>query len=160
LEAQVMIAAAACCGRNWQYSTPGYFNNTIDLVVERQVLVTRTSSLRFRHQALTSGQSVWWIKPRSRQRSFDDSDGNILIAGYFYGTVDFVGAIEQTKRCRHFLAKYAPTEPTCGQVRRHCVSDNALANSVTVDGNGNVVITGYSKVTRIWGRHHDQCRQL
>ena len=71
-----------------------------------------------------------------------DGSGNVVVTGYFTGTVDFgTGALTSAGAKDVFVAKYSPTgAPLWAIVHGGPYDDRATA--VAVDGSGNVVITG------------------
>ncbi len=84
------------------------------------------------------------------QFSYDvacDASGNIIIAGYFDGAVDFGGGIlTSAGREDIFIAKYGSDGTHIWSYRFGDESDQ-YAFSVTTDASGNVIVAG-----RFWGR--------
>ena len=78
-----------------------------------------------------------------------DASGNIVIVGSFQGTVDFGGVIKtaagiSTSTNDGFIAKYSSNCATAAQwVRTFGSSTDDGAYGVAVDGNGDVVMTGF-----------------
>jgi hypothetical protein len=127
----------------------GYFNNTVDFgggpltstgykdifLAKYSPAGTHLWSKRFGGTSQEAGNAV-----------SIDSSNNILLTGYFYGTVDFGGGpLSKPSAADVFLAKYtAAGAHLWSQVFGGTIaSDNAIANDVSVDGNGNVIIGGY-----------------
>jgi hypothetical protein len=78
-----------------------------------------------------------------------DGSGNLLVAGYFQGTVDFGGGpVTSSASYSLFVAKYSPTGSLVWSKQVGGAFNNAL---VTVDGSGNVVVTGYYSGTVDFG---------
>jgi hypothetical protein len=72
-----------------------------------------------------------------------DSSGNIVVAGKFTGSANFGGAaVSSAGGLDMFVAKYSPTGGYLWSKRFGDVYDDC-ANSVAVDANGNVIVTGY-----------------
>ena len=83
------------------------------------------------------------------QFSYDiacDASGNVIIAGYFEGTVDFGGgALVSTGQEDIFIAKFGSDGTHIWSYRFGDASDQ-YAYSVTTDASGNVIVAG-----RFWG---------
>jgi hypothetical protein len=74
-----------------------------------------------------------------------DSSGNIVVAGYFYGTTDFrgsCGALTSAGGSNIFIAKYSPSG-TCLWAKRFGSTSAVEAKSVAVDSAGNIIVVGY-----------------
>ncbi len=127
----------------------GYFNNTIDFGVGP--LTSAGMKDIFLVKLNSSGQYVW--SKRFGGTSIDsanaldiDISGNIVITGFFYGTVDFGGGpLTSTSAAKVFLAKYLPdgTHSWSKVFSGTTTFDNAIATSLAIDLNANIVITGY-----------------
>jgi hypothetical protein len=77
-----------------------------------------------------------------------DGSGNLVIAGYFQGTVDFGnGPVTAAASNSLFVAKYS----SAGNWMWFKQVANAFANAVAVDGSGNVLVTGYYSGTVNFG---------
>jgi len=77
-----------------------------------------------------------------------DSSGNLVITGYFQGTVDFGnGPVTAAGSNSLFVAKYS----AAGNWMWFDQVGNAFGNAVAVDGSGNVVVTGYYSGTVNFG---------
>jgi hypothetical protein len=73
-----------------------------------------------------------------------DGAGNVLITGYFYGTLDFGGGLLTSTEIDIFLAKF---DPAGNHIWSHGFGDYQTSGdqkglSVAVDGAGNVFLTG------------------
>lgn len=73
-----------------------------------------------------------------------DGAGNVLITGYFYGTLDFGGGLLTSTETDIFLAKF---DPGGNHIWSHGFGDyqgsgDQRGRSVAVDGAGNVFLTG------------------
>ncbi len=82
-----------------------------------------------------------------------DGSGNIVIAGLFYGSVDFGGGILSSVAGGNsdiFVAKYTAAGTHLWS-RRFGGTSNDVANGVAVDGSGNIVVTGYFSGTVDFG---------
>ena len=127
----------------------GYFNNTIDF--GGGPLTSAGMKEIFLLELNSFGQHVW--SKRFGGTSIDvanavaiDGGGNIVITGFFYGTVDFGGGpLTSSSAAKVFLAKYNSlgnhiwSKLFSGSV----VADNAIALGLAVDGSSNILITGY-----------------
>ena len=127
----------------------GYFNNTIDFA--GGPLTSAGNKEIFLLALNSSGQHVW--SKRLGGISIDvanavaiDVGGNIIITGFFYGTVDFGGGpLTSSSAAKVFLAKYNSqgnhswSKVFSGSV----VTDNAISLRLAVDGNSNILFTGY-----------------
>lgn len=127
----------------------GYFNNTIDF--GGGPLTSAGMKDVFLLELNSAGQHVW--SKRFGGVSIDvanavaiDGGGNIVLTGFFYGTVDFGGGpLTSSSAAKVFLAKYNSlgnhswSKAYSGSV----VADNAIAFGLAVDGNANILITGY-----------------
>ena len=127
----------------------GYFNNTIDF--GGGPLTSAGMKEIFLLALNSSGQPVW--SRRFGGVSIDvanavaiDGGGNIVITGFFYGTVDFGGGpLTSSSAAKVFLAKYNSqgshswSKVFSGSV----VGDNAIPLGLALDGNANILITGY-----------------
>jgi len=80
-----------------------------------------------------------------------DSDGNVVITGWFYGTVDFGGGpltsvtypwLNPINYQDIFLAKYSPSSGGYIWAKRFGDVGNDGGYSVAVDGNGDVIVVG------------------
>jgi len=77
-----------------------------------------------------------------------DSSGNLVVTGYFQGTVNFGnGPVTAAATYSLFVAKYS----SAGNWMWFTQVGNAFANAVAVDGSGNVVVTGYYSGTVNFG---------
>ena len=76
-----------------------------------------------------------------------DGSGNVVVTGYYYGTVDFGGgAISSINGSTDiFVAKYSPNGSYLW-AKSYGGTNTDMARAVAVDGNGNVVVAGY-----FWG---------
>jgi hypothetical protein len=127
----------------------GYFNSTIDFgggpfssAGMQEVFLLELNS---------AGQHVW--SKRFGGTSIDvanavaiDGGGNIIITGFFYGTVDFGGGpLTSSSAAKVFLAKYNSqgNHSWSKVISGTVVADNAIALGLAVDGNSNILITGY-----------------
>lgn len=80
-----------------------------------------------------------------------DASGNVIIAGAFWGTVDFGGgALTSRGSSDIFVAKYSPTGQHLWSKRFGDALDD-VASGVRVDGSGNVVVVGAFKGTVDFG---------
>jgi len=81
-----------------------------------------------------------------------DAAGNVVVAGYFEGTVDFGGGplTSGAGSTNVFVARYSPTGTHLWS-RRGGGPGVDLANAVAVDGAGNVVVTGQFTGTADFG---------
>jgi hypothetical protein len=71
-----------------------------------------------------------------------DASGNVVITGYFNGTVDFGGGpLTSAGGQDVFIAKFTPGGAHIWS-KRFGSADNQFANSVAVDASGNVIIAG------------------
>ncbi len=71
-----------------------------------------------------------------------DRNGNVIIAGYFNGTVDFGGGTLTSAGLRDiFVAKFAP-DGTHRWSKRFGDSNYQAANALAVDSDGNVILAG------------------
>lgn len=127
----------------------GYFNNTIDF--GGGPLTSAGNKDIFLVELNSSGQPVW--SKRFGGVSIDvanavviDGGSNIIITGFFYGTVDFGGGpLTSSSAAKVFLAKYNSlgnhswSKVFSGSV----VADNAIAQGLALDGNANILLTGY-----------------
>jgi len=127
----------------------GYFNSTVDF--GGGPLASAGNKEIFLLELNSSGQHIW--SKRFGGASIDvangvaiDGGGNIVITGVFYGTVDFGGGpLTSSSAAKVFLAKYNSlgnhswSKVFSGSV----VADNAIAQGLAIDGNANILITGY-----------------
>ena len=80
-----------------------------------------------------------------------DSAGNVVIAGAFWGTVDFGGGpVTSAGSSDIFVAKYSPTGAYIW-AKRFGGSLDDVAHVVTVDSSGNVIVAGAFKGTIDFG---------
>jgi hypothetical protein len=80
-----------------------------------------------------------------------DTNGNILVAGYFNGTVDFGGgSVTSEGSADIFVAKYSPNGAYLW-AKRFGGSGDDQARSLAVDRNGDLVVTGYFSDTTTFG---------
>jgi hypothetical protein len=127
----------------------GHFNNSIDFGggslisagLKDIFLLKLDSAGRYGWSKRVGGTSI-----DSSTALAVDVSGNIVITGFFYGTVDFGGGA-LTKPCaaKVFLARYTSAgNHIWSQVFGGSVTyDNAIATSMAIDDNSNIVITGY-----------------
>ena len=127
----------------------GYFNSAIDF--GGGPLISAGMQDIFLLELNSAGQPLW--SKRFGGISIDvanavaiDGGGNIIITGFFYGTVDFGGGpLTSSSAAKVFLAKYNSlgnhswSRVFSGSV----VADNAIAQGLALDGNANILITGY-----------------
>jgi len=127
----------------------GYFNNTIDF--GSGPLTSAGMKDIFLVKLNSSGQHVW--SKRIGGTSIDsasavaiDGAGNVVITGFFYGSVDFGGGpLTSTSAAKVFLAKYNSLgDHSWSKVFSGTVTyDNAIAQGLAIDGNSNILLTGY-----------------
>jgi chitodextrinase len=127
----------------------GYFNNTIDF--GGGPLTSAGNKEIFLVELNSSGQHVW--SKRFGGTSIEvanavaiDAGGNIIITGFFYGTVDFGGGpLTSSSAAKVFLAKYnSQGNHTWSKVfSGTVVADNAIALGLAIDSNSNILVTGY-----------------
>lgn len=127
----------------------GYFNNSIDF--GGGPLTSAGNKEIFLLELNSSGQQVW--SKRFGGASIDvanavaiDSGGNIIITGFFYGTVDFGGGpLTSSSAAKVFLAKYNSlgNHSWSKVFSGTLVADNAIAQGLALDGNANILLTGY-----------------
>jgi hypothetical protein len=80
-----------------------------------------------------------------------DASGNAVVAGYFTGTANFGGgAITSAGGADAFVAKYNAQGSFLWAVQLASVGDD-VANAVAIDGQGNVIVTGYYYGTMNFG---------
>jgi uncharacterized protein (AIM24 family) len=75
----------------------------------------------------------------------DKSSNNIVLTGRFQGSVDFGGGVLRSAHASYpdvFVAKYSPSGGHLWS-RAFGGTYNDVANSVSVDGSGNIILTGY-----------------
>ena len=127
----------------------GYFNSTIDF--GSGPLTSAGNKEIFLLELNSAGQYGW--SKRFGGISNDVANavaiyggGNIIITGNFHATVDFGGGpLTSTSATKVFLAKYNSlgnhswSKVFSGSV----VADAAFAQGLAVDGNSNILITGY-----------------
>jgi len=109
-----------------------------------------TISVTISNQATTPGQFKWcWdlggvglYDSAVGQAVATDSSGNVVVAGYFTGTVDFGGTSLTSAGPRSiFLAKYSDTGAL--QWAKHwSLNDEGSAYGVAVQTNGEIVVAG------------------
>jgi chitodextrinase len=81
-----------------------------------------------------------------------DGAGNVVVTGYFMGTVDFGGGALTSAGDRDiFVARYAAADGRHLWSRRFGAALTDMGNAVAVDGSGNLVVTGYFKRTVDFG---------
>jgi len=85
-----------------------------------------------------------------------DSSGNVVLTGYFFGTVDFGGGpLPSAGGPDIFVAKYSPAGTHLWSRRFGSPTASAIAsesgNAVAVDSGGNVVVTGIFEGTVDFG---------
>jgi len=127
----------------------GYFNNSVDFGFGP--LTSAGNKDIFLVKLNSTGQPVW--SKRFGGTSIDsanalaiDGAGNIVITGFFYGSVDFGGGpLTSSSAAKVFLAKYSSAgNHSWSKVFSGSVtSDNAIAQGLAIDGNSNILITGY-----------------
>jgi hypothetical protein len=79
-----------------------------------------------------------------------DGGGNVLITGYFIGSVDFGGGPLPSTGLDIFVAKYSASGSHLWS-KRFGGSSSDLGNAIAVDGSGNVFVTGYFQNTIDFG---------
>jgi hypothetical protein len=80
-----------------------------------------------------------------------DEIGNVVVTGYFSGTVDFGGGPLTSDGNDIFVAKYKEVEGSHLWSARFGGANSDLGNSVAVDANRNVVVTGSFRDTVDFG---------
>lgn len=130
----------------------GYFMDTIDFGNGTGALTSAGGSDVFIAKFTAAGVPVWAKRFGSSGNEYVtcialDASGNIFIGGYFNGTTDLgTGPITSSYGNDAFVAKYSPVGvpiwvKTFGGGGTGMGSDQV--NSLAVDKNGNVVVTGY-----------------
>jgi hypothetical protein len=80
-----------------------------------------------------------------------DSSGNVIVTGYFAGSVNFGGGtLQTTQPWQIFLAKYATNGAHLWSKTFSCTSANK-GYGVAVDGSGNILLTGQYTGTADFG---------
>jgi PKD repeat protein len=140
---------------NHAYATAGTY--TARLTVTDNLGATGTDTATITVAATSAGGTYVWAKTFGSagddrgQGVAADRNGNVFMTGAFTGTVDFgTGPLTST----HFsylnatdykdivIAKYAPSGAAVW-VRQIGAESNDGGNAIAVDGNGDVVVTGY-----------------
>jgi hypothetical protein len=81
-----------------------------------------------------------------------DASGNVLVTGYFCGTVDFGGGPLTSAACGDiFVAKFSGIEGTHLWSERFGGPSHDAGGGVTADGSGNVLVTGHFQGTVDFG---------
>ena len=80
-----------------------------------------------------------------------DGAGNVTVAGYFLGSVDFGGGALTSLSLDAFVAKYS-SAGTFIWARRYGASDNQLADCVTTASTGEVSVAGFFAGTMDFGQ--------
>ena len=106
------------------------------------------------------GQAIRWSRLWTRQASTEfmptglvvNADGSVIVAGYFYGTVDFGGGATLTGAGGYdlFLVKYSSAGAYLWS-KRYGGAGSETATSLTADGSGNLLVTGWMQGTASFG---------
>mgnify|MGYP002859805407 CR=1 FL=1 len=134
--------------------TAGYFNGTVDFNPGAgSNTMTSSSQDAFISKLDANGNYVWAIKiaGTSQEQVNDiaiDASGNLVVTGWFYGTVDFdpgagTVALGNTAGSDIFVAKYDSNGALMWAKQLGGTSANLSGNSIAVDATGNVYTTGY-----------------
>lgn len=143
---------------NGNVFTTGYFQGTIDMDAGPGVttLTAGTYQNAFIAKYNTNGNLVWAsvIHSTSQSEAYDialDASGNILITGWFGGTIDFdpgagVQSATGTGSASGFVAKY---DPNGNYLWAFALPATYIISpmSVDLDLGGNVVVAGYLQGT-------------
>jgi hypothetical protein len=99
-----------------------------------------------------NGQEVRWSRQWTRTSTAEfmptglvvNADGSVVVAGYFYGTVDFGGGVTMTSAGGYdiFLVKYSSTGNYVWSQRYGSTGSETPA-SLARDGSGNLYVTGW-----------------
>jgi uncharacterized protein (AIM24 family) len=131
----------------------GNFQNTVDFgggpltsAGGKDIFVAKYSS---------SGTHLW--SKRFGNSSDDDgkgiavdSNGKVVVTGYYQGTVDFGGGPHTSLNCDIFVAKYTASGAYLWS-ESYGGTDAQLGNGVAVNGNSNIAATGYFQNTVDFG---------
>jgi hypothetical protein len=125
----------------------GYFWGTVKIA---GVTLTSTSSSDLFVGKLSPSGSVLWVKRfglsgnSNRPTSVAvDSNGNVILTGYFNGTIDFgLGTLTTKGASDIFVAKFS-SSGTCQWSKSYGSLADDKALSAAVDGSGDVFIAGY-----------------
>ncbi|NIO27869.1 MAG: T9SS type A sorting domain-containing protein [Candidatus Latescibacteria bacterium] len=124
----------------------GHFNNTVDF--GGGPLTGAGGTDIFVAKFDSSGNHVWSQRfgDSTSQDAYSvavDGSGNVVVTGYFVGTVDFGGGpLTSAGYNDIYVAKFDSGGNHIWS-QRFGDSDDQLAESVVADGSGNVVVTGY-----------------
>jgi hypothetical protein len=94
------------------------------------------------------GSHIWSMRfgdplPQEAYGVAPDASGNVIVAGRFYGTVDFGGGpLTSAGQTDVFVAKFSP-DGNHAWSKRFGDTSEQHANGAAVDASGNVILTGY-----------------
>ncbi len=134
-----------CSDTNDNIYTTGYFTSTF--VMNGNQLISQGFEDIFISKMNSAGAISWLIRAggpdQERALAIDaDNSGNIVVAGYFYGTTTF-GTTQLTSQGQQdiFIAKYDSSGAFLW-AKRAGGSNSDLGNAVKFDNLGNVIVTG------------------
>ncbi len=128
--------------------TTGYFSSTA-LVNGNSLSVSGLSDV-FLSKVNTAGVTQWSVAMGGAQSDRGlgvavDPSGNVLVSGFYTGTINFGGAVTLSavgSSQDAFVAKYGSNGVVIWARSGGSSGNSDRANSVTTDANGNVFITG------------------
>ncbi len=128
--------------------TTGYFSSNAS--INGNSLSTSGLTDVFLSKLGPNGQSIWAVKAGGSQSDRGlgiaiDGQGNILVCGFFTGTINFGNGVSLTANANSqdaFVAKYSNAGTVIWARSGGSSGSSDRANAVAVDGQGNVSITG------------------
>lgn len=129
------------------YST-GYFSTTAQ--VNGNALTTTGLTDVFVSKVSQAGVTLWSVKAGGTQSDRGlgiavDGSGNVIVCGFFTGTINFGGGVSLTANGSSqdaFVAKFNSSGAIIWARSGGSTGNSDRANAVATDGNGNIFITG------------------
>jgi hypothetical protein len=126
----------------------GYFYGSVDFGGGALTSTTQGAPDIFVAKYSASGSHIWSKRIGGTSSEFPqsvavDGSGNVLLAGRFYGTVDFGGgSLSSAGLGDIFVAKYSGSAGAHQWSKRLGAGGDDVAYGVAADSSGNVVVTG------------------